>query len=74
MKSNKIKLWTRIGAIAFWFAQFFYTGWEMQYSTFESASTEAKIFSLVWFAFALIFTEAIVRLIGYFAELLEERK
>lgn len=74
MKSNKIKFWARIGAIAFWLANFFNAGWEMQYQPFESAGTKAVVLAFICFAFCLIFTEAIVRLIGYFAELLEERK
>lgn len=73
MKSNKIKLWARIGAIAFWIAQVLYVVWEMQYTPFESAGTKAVILSFACLAASLIFTEAIVRLIGYFAELLERK-
>lgn len=71
MKSNKIKFWARIGAITFWLAQILNVAWEMQYTPFESAGTKVQILAFVWFAVSLIFTEAIVRLIGYFAELLE---
>ena len=74
MKSKEIKFWARIGAIAFWIMKFLNAGVQMQYIKFESAGTTAVILAFACFAFALICTEAIVRLIGYFAELLEERK
>ncbi len=73
MKSDKIKVWARIGEIAFWLSKFFYTGWTMQYEPFESAGTTALILDCTWVVFALIFSEAIVRLIGYFAELIEKQ-
>ena len=74
MKANKIKFWARIGEIAFFLFQFFYAGWEMQYEPFESAGTTAQILAVIWLGLRLVFAEAIVRIIGYFAEILEKRK
>lgn len=74
MKANKVKFWARIGEIAFFLFAFSYTGWEMQYETFESAGTTAQVLAFICFGLSLVFAEAIVRIIGYFAEILEERK
>ena len=74
MKANKVKFWARIGEIAFFLFNFFYTGWELQYEPFESAGTTAQILSAICCGLRLVFAEAIVRIIGYFAEILEERK
>lgn len=74
MKSKKVKFWARIGEIAFFLFMFFYAAWERQYTPFESAGTTAHTLACICIAFRLIFAEAIVRLIIYFAEILEERK
>lgn len=74
MKANKVKFWARIGEIAFFLFLFFYAGWESQYEPFESAGTTAQILACICFLLMLVFAEAIVRIIGYFAEILEERK
>ena len=73
-KSKKIKYCARIGEIAFFLYNFFNTVWEMQYIPFESAGTKAQILSCICLGFMIIFCEAIVRLIVYFAEILKERK
>lgn len=74
MKANKVKFWARIGEIAFFLFQFFNAGWELQYEPFESAGTTAQILACIYFLFILVFAEAIVRIIGYFADIIEERK
>ena len=74
MKANKVKFWARIGEIALFLFLFFYAGWKLQYEPFESAGTTAQILALICFGLILVFAEAIVRIIGYFAEILEERK
>ncbi|MFR0922845.1 MAG: hypothetical protein ACLSG7_07030 [Clostridia bacterium] len=74
MKANEVKSWARIGEVAFFLSQFFDAGWRAQYEPFESAGTTAQILALIWFGLILVFAEAIVRIIGYFAEILEERK
>ena len=74
MKANMVKFWARIGEIAFFLYQFFYTGWKLQYEPFESAGTTAQILAVICFGLILVFAEAIVRIIGYFAEILEKRK
>lgn len=74
MKANKVKSWARIGEVAFFLFQFFDAGWRAQYEPFESAGTTAQILALICFGLILVFAEAIVRIIGYFAEILEERK
>ena len=74
MKANKVKFWARIGEIAFFLFLFFNAGWELQYEPFESAGTTAQILACICFLLILVFVEALVRIIGYFAEILEERK
>ena len=74
MKANKVKSWARIGEVAFFLFQFFDAGFRAQYEPFESAGTTAEILALICFGLMLVFAEAIVRIIGYFAEILEERK
>ena len=74
MKANMVKFWTRIGEIAFFLYQFFYASLELQYEPFESAGTTAQILAVICFGLILVFAEAIVRIIGYFAEILEKRK
>ncbi len=74
MKANKVKFWARIGEIALFLFLFFYAGLELQYEPFESAGTTAQILSAICCGLRLVFAEAIVRIIGYFAEILEERK
>ena len=74
MKANKVKFWARIGEIAFFLFLFFNAGWELQYEPFESAGPTAQILGVICWVLILVFAEAIVRIIGYFAEILEERK
>lgn len=74
MKANMIKSWARIGEVAFFLFQFFGAGWRAQYEHFESAGTTAQILAVICLVLILVFAEAIVRIIGYFAEILEKRK
>lgn len=74
MKANKIKIWARIGEITYWLFQFCNAGYELQYENFESAGTTAVFLAFICLVLGLIFSEVIVRLIGYFAELLEDKK
>jgi len=46
----------------------------MQYEPFESAGTTAQILAVICLGLSLVFAEAIVRIIGYFAEILEKRQ
>ena len=72
MKANKVKFWARIGEIAFFLFQFFDACCNLQYEQFESAGTTAQqILAWICFGLILVFVEAIVRIIGYFAEILE---
>ena len=64
MKANKIKFWARIGQIAWWIYIFCSAALEMQYVTFQSAGTMARILAFCSLVFSLIFTETLVRLIG----------
>lgn len=73
MKSKKVKFWARIGEVAFFLFLIFYAALEMQYTPCESTDTTYTL-SCICITFILIFAEAIVRLIVYFAEILEERK
>lgn len=74
MKANMIKSWARIGEVAFFLFQFFDAGLRAQYEPFESAGTTAQILAVICLVLILVFAEAIVRIIGYFAEILEKRK
>lgn len=74
MKANKIKVWARIGEITFWLYQFFFAAYRLQYEEFESAGTTAEVLSWICLVILFIFSEAIVRLICYFADLLEDKK
>lgn len=74
MKANMIKSWARIGEVAFFLFQLFDAGWRAQYEPFESAGTTAQILAVICLVLILVFAEAIVRIIGYFAEILEKRK
>ena len=73
MKANKVKFWARIGEIAFFLFLFCHTGFELQYEPFESAGTTAQILAVICLVLILVFAEAIVRIIGYFAEILEKK-
>lgn len=74
MKANKVKSWARIGEVALFLFQFFDAGWRAQYEPFESAGPTAQILGVICWVLILVFAEAIVRIIGYFAEILEKRK
>ena len=74
MKANKVKFWARIGQIVFFLFLFAHSAYSQQYESFESAGTTAQELSLICLLFLFLFTEAIIRIIGYFAEILEERK
>lgn len=74
--SQKIKRWARIGQIACWLYMFFLAGFEMQLPMYEatvfSGTVAETILVIVAFILAVLFSEAIVRVIGYFAELLDK--
>lgn len=74
--SQKIKGWARIGQIAYWLYMFFLVGFEnqlpMHEATVFSETVEEAILAIVTFILAVLFSEAIVRVIGYFAELLDK--
>lgn len=74
--SQKIKMWARIGQIAYWLYLFFEVGFEMQLPMYEatvfSGTIAEAILAIVTFVLAVLFSEAIVRVIGYFAELLDK--
>lgn len=74
--SEKIKIWARVGQIAFWFYLFGSVAFERQLPMHEatvfSETTEETILAIVTFIFALLVSEAIVKVIGYFAELLDK--
>lgn len=73
--SQKIKMWARIGQIAFWLFLFFLARYEMQLPMHEeivsSGTATETILAIFTFIFVVLFSEAIVRVIGYFAELLD---
>ncbi len=74
--SQKIKMWARIGQIAFWIYMFFLVGFESQLPMHEtivySGTVAEYILGVGGFTFIVLFSEAIVRVIGYFAELLDK--
>lgn len=74
--SQKIKMWARIGQIAYWLYLFFGVGFERQLPMHEatvfSGTIAEAILAIVAFVLAVLFSEAIVRIIGYFAELLDK--
>ena len=74
--SQKIKMWARIGQIAYWLYMFFLVGFERQLPMYEetvfSGTVAESIMAIVTFVLAVLFSEAIVRVIGYFAELLDK--
>ena len=73
--SQKIKKWARIGQIAFWLCMYFGVGFERQLpmheATVYSGTIEEAFLAIVTLAFAVLFSEAVVRIVCYFAELLE---
>ncbi len=74
--SQKIKRWARIGQITYWFYKFFVVGLEMQLPMREvtvfSGTDAESVLAIGAFILAFFFSEAIVRVIGYFAELLDK--
>ncbi len=74
--SQKIKRWARIGQIAYWLYMIFFVGFERQMPMHEatvfSETVKEVILAIVTFILAILFSEAIVRVIGYFAELLDK--
>ena len=74
--SEKIKFWARIGQFAFWLYIFFSVRFEMQLpmykSTVFSGTVPEAVLAIISFCLAILFSEAIVRVIGYFAELLDK--
>lgn len=77
MKTRKIKFWARLGQIAYWIYQYSYMFAERQNPIYTQpilAGTISEYISLVIaFVYGYLVSEAIVRLIGYFAELLEKK-
>lgn len=73
--SEKIKFWARIGQISYWVFLFVATAFEMQLPTYEptifSGTFAEGICVIAGITLAVLVSEAIVRVIGYFAELLE---
>jgi len=78
MKANKVKIWARIGQMAFWIYNISYALLEIQLPGYVPIEVSGKVtefvYCMITIAGMIIFSEAIVKLIGYFAELLEERK
>ena len=78
MKASKVKFWARLGQIAYFMYNLLYAFFEVQLPNHVPTEFSGKVtegFLLISTLFVMIvFTEAIVRLIGYFAEILEERK
>lgn len=77
MKSRKVELWARIGQVSFWIMFFSYLAFTLMAipddaspKYFGSAPFVVASISIV---FAILFSEAIVRIIIYFAQLLERR-
>ena len=77
MKANKVKFWVRLGQIAYFIYCISYAFFETQLPQFvwpEFSGTETELIcSLIAIGSIITFSEAIVRLIGYFAELIEEK-
>lgn len=77
MKVKQIKFWARLGQIAFFVYEIFDGMFEIQLPRYvppEFSGTVAEfIYVILSIAGLIIFSEAIVRLIGYFAELLERK-
>lgn len=77
MKAEKIKFWARVGQMAFFVYEIFNALFEIQLPGSVSTEFSGTVteFGYVMLAVAglIIFSEAIVRLIGYFAELLERK-
>jgi len=77
MKANNVKIWARIGQIAFWIYNISFALFEIQLPDYVlpeySATVTAIICVIVTLIGMLIFSEAIVQLICYFAEILESR-
>ena len=77
MKVEKIKFWARLGQIAFFVWEIFYAMFETQLPrhvpTEFSGTVAESIYAMLSIAGLIIFSEAIVRLIGYFAELIERK-
>lgn len=65
--SQKIKIWAHIGAIACWVLYMVF-----DIMNFETQSTINPICEIIAFLLIVLFSEAIVHVIGYFAELLDK--
>lgn len=78
MKANKVKFWARLGQIVYFIHCIAYAFFEVQLPNYVPTEFSGKGIEAVYLTIAvvgmIIFSEAIVRLIGCFAELLEERK
>lgn len=77
MKANKVKFWARLGQISFFVSHFSNALFETQLPNYVSTEYSGKvtegIFAIMTLAGIILFSEAIVKVIGYFAELLEEK-
>ena len=78
MKAHIVKCYARLGQIAYWSYCFLSACFEVQLPnhvpTEFSGTIPEVIFLIGSLVSAIIFSEVIVKLIGYFAELLEEKK
>ena len=78
MKAKKVKFWVRVGQISFWVCQTAYAFLETKLSKEVQPKGPEELGE--WFLLIItllglmVFSEVIVRIIGYFAELLEESK
>lgn len=76
MISRKVKFWARLGQISYFMSLFFGVAFEKQlprYVPTEFAGTfKESAYAIITFMCIIVFSEAIVRLISYFAELLEK--
>ncbi len=74
--SKKIEIWARIGQVTFWLFCKFFADLQEQLPMYEATehSGTATEFVLAVFCLilAILFSEAIVRLISYFAKLLDK--
>ena len=76
--TKQIKFWARAGQILYFLYLISYTLFEKQLPGYvppqRSATFAELVFNALALTFFIYFTEAIVRLIGYFAELIEKKK
>ena len=74
--SKKIKLWARIGQLSFWLYMFAIVAFDRQlpmHEAIEFSETDLEVILVCTsFSLAVLLSEAIVRVIGYFAEIFEK--